>query len=84
MVKKQTAKKTTMGKPLLNLRLEPEIMDELRRRCEPTHGKTGGVSQYVRRLIYEHLDRPLPPSWGRPPADIIDLAAAREQRRADP
>lgn len=59
------------------VRLEPEVLEELRARAEeedrragvepgtPGHkGRAGGVALYLRRLVYEHLGWELPLQFG--------------------
>lgn len=63
------------GKPKIVVRLEQEAIDELRRRAgEPTTGRAGGLALFVRRLIYDYLEWPLPTQFG-------DLRS-REKRKA--
>ena len=65
------------SRPGVFVRLEPEVLEELRVRAgesdqeagieagPPEHlGRAGGVALYIRRLIYEHLGRDLPVQHG--------------------
>ena len=46
----------TRGNPYAIVRLEPDIMQMLQDRSKPRRrGRGGGVSQYLRELVYEHL-----------------------------
>ena len=49
------------GTPYLQIRLDPEVMELLRERAGEAHpGRGGGVSLYVRQLIYRDLGLPEP------------------------
>ena len=46
----------TRGNPYAIVRLEPDIMQMLQDRSKPRRrGRGGGVSQYLRELVYLHL-----------------------------
>ena len=46
----------TRGNPYAIVRLEPDIMRILQDRSKPRRrGRGGGVSQYLRELVYAHL-----------------------------
>lgn len=50
------------GNPELRIRLEPEVHDALRVKAGGyQRGTVGGVSHYVRSLIYNDLNLPVPP-----------------------
>lgn len=61
---------TERGRPKITLRLEPDVMELLRQRAEPVHGRAGGVALYLRRLIYEHLGLALPQQYGDKKAEL--------------
>ena len=52
------------GNPLVCFGLEPEVIDLLRQRVDPVKGRAGGVSLYLRRLVYEDLGLPMPVQYG--------------------
>ena len=46
----------TRGNPYAIVRLEPDIMNLLQAKATPRRrGRGGGVSQYLRELVYQHL-----------------------------
>lgn len=52
------------GNPYLRLRLEPEVLELLKERAgDGRPGRSGGVSAWVRALIYRELGLGLPPSY---------------------
>lgn len=56
---------TRRGNPTVVVRLEPDVMEELRQRAgDTTTGRASGLALFVRRIIYEYLDRPLPLQYG--------------------
>lgn len=52
------------GHPRISFRLEPEAYEKLRQLADPVHGTSGGVSLYLRRLVYEHLGEVMPAQYG--------------------
>jgi hypothetical protein len=53
------------GNPYAIVRLEPEIMNIIQQRSEPAQkGRGGGVSQYLRQLVYAHLGLGDAPCFG--------------------
>lgn len=65
------------NRPGVFVRLEAEVLEELRVRAGDMDqqarieagprehlGRAGGLALYIRRLIYEHLGRELPPQHG--------------------
>ena len=76
----------TRGNPYAIVRLEPEVMEALKHRVRPRkRGKGGGVSQYLRELVYEPLglgeascfgygsEAPVPPPRRREPPAAPEL-----------
>lgn len=64
------------GNPAVVVRLEPDVMEELRKRAgETTTGRAGGLALFVRRIIYEYLELPLPTQYG-------DLERSSARRKA--
>lgn len=54
------------GNPYLQIRLSPDVHDKLKTFVgEADGGKAGGVSLFVRRLIYRELLEPLPSQWSK-------------------
>jgi len=53
------------GLDQITVRLEDEILEELRPLAAAERGRAGGLSFYLRRLIYQDLGRPLPEQYGR-------------------
>ncbi len=71
------------GNPYLQVRLPQETIDDLKAFVgEGDGGKAGGVSLFVRRLIYREIDREMPPQWGQEATTMADLFALRRQVRA--
>lgn len=69
---------TPKGNPVLQTRLEPAMWDKLREAAgERTEGgsKPGGMSLFVRRLLYRELREPLPDGNL---SDLLEMAAAVE------
>ena len=59
------------GNPYAIVRLEPEVMKRLQDVSEPRQrGRGGGVSQYLRELVYSHLGLGHAPCFGVPGADF--------------
>lgn len=53
------------GNPYAIVRLEPEVMDKIQQLSPPRErGRGGGVSQYLRQLVYSHLDLGEAPCFG--------------------
>ncbi|MBT9588706.1 hypothetical protein IV102_35555 [bacterium] len=63
------------GNPYAMVRLEPHVMDMIQQQSDPRErGKGGGVSQYLRRLVYSHLGLGDPPCFAVPesvPANTV-------------
>lgn len=53
------------GREQITVRLENEVLEELRPLARTERGRAGGLSFYLRRLIYQDLGRPLPEQYGR-------------------
>jgi hypothetical protein len=72
------------GNPILQVRLTPETHDSLKEAVGDGHqgGKAGGVSLFVRRLIYRELGEPMPSQWSKDDVgamtDLHELAALVE------
>ena len=63
------------GNPYAMVRLEPHVMNLIQELSEPRErGKGGGVSQYLRRLVYDHL------GLGEPPCFAAEVLAPLPQR----
>lgn len=55
------------GNPYAMVRLEPHVMDMIQEQSAPRErGRGGGVSQYLRRLVYSHLGLGDPPCFADP------------------
>lgn len=52
------------GRDQITVRLEDEILEELRPLARSERGRAGGLSLYLRGLIYRDLGRPLPEQYG--------------------
>lgn len=53
------------GNPYAIVRLEPEVMEQLQQISSPRQrGRGGGVSQYLRELVYSHLGLGEAPCFG--------------------
>lgn len=63
-LRSQKGKRVRDGRPIVGVRLEPDVMALLAARVEKVNGRAGGIALYVRRLIYEHLGLPLPVQHG--------------------
>lgn len=62
-----------VGSPILRLRLAPETLEALRLAAgEPEHGRAGGVSLFVRRLIHEALALPMPRQHHADAEDLLE------------
>lgn len=55
---------THRGHPQIVVRLEQEVFDLLKKRVPAVQGRAGGVSLYVRGLIYQDLEIPMPTQYG--------------------
>ena len=69
------------GKPYLTIRMEPDVLALLKERIpagEP--GRGGGVSHYVRQLIYADLGLGEPPRFA-PEISPRKLRAAKPSKR---
>lgn len=64
------------GRDQITVRLEDDILDELRAVAQTERGRAGGLALYVRRLIYQDLGRPLPEQYG------LETEAIRSPRLA--
>lgn len=72
------------GNPYAMVRLEPHVMNLIQELSEPRErGKGGGVSQYLRRLVYDHLGLGDPPCFA---AEVLEPAPQRRvsERHAAP
>lgn len=53
------------GHEKITVRLEPDAMEELRKRAgESTVGRAGGLALLIRRIVYEWLGWPMPTQFG--------------------
>lgn len=60
------------GNPYAIVRLEPEVMDQILARSQPRQrGRGGGVSQYLRQLVYQHLGLGEAPCFGEQDAPVV-------------
>lgn len=67
------------GKPYLSIRMEPEVLALLKERVPPgERGRGGGVSHYVRQLIYADL------GLGEPPRFAPELSPRKLRARSKP
>ena len=67
------------GNPYAMVRLEPHVMNLIQELSEPRErGKGGGVSQYLRRLVYDHLGLGEPPCFA---AEAPEPVAPRSEAR---
>lgn len=72
------------GNPYAMVRLEPHVMNLIQERSEPAErGRGGGVSQYLRRLVYDHLGLGEPPCFATPELEQEE-APRRAERHAAP
>ena len=65
------------GNPLLRIRLEPEVYEKLTQMFPAERGKTGGISHWVRSLIYREL------AMGEPPQHLKDAAKPVRKTKAE-
>lgn len=64
------------GRPNLVIRIEPEVLELLKERAGPSErGRGGGVSHYVRQLIYADL------GLGEPPRFALEVSPRRQKRK---
>lgn len=75
--------RASRGNPYLTVRLPQETHDRLKEVVgEGAGGKAGGVSLFVRRLIYRELQEPMPEQWSKDDVgsltDLVELAALVE------
>ena len=62
------------GNPILQVRLTPDTHEKLKEVAgESEGGKAGGVSLFVRRLIYRELGEQMPDQWGKDSGALNDL-----------
>ena len=74
------------GNPYAMVRLEPHVMTRIQELAEPAErGRGGGVSQYLRRLVYDHLGLGEPPCFASE-LEVEEAAPrpARNERHAAP
>ena len=65
------------GTPILQVRLTPKTHEHLKEVAgESDGGKAGGVSLFVRRLIYRELREPLPKQKGKEAGPLNDMLTA--------
>ena len=65
------------------VRLEPHVMDMIQEQSEPRErGRGGGVSQYLRRLVYSHLGLGEPPCFGEIAPETPVVKRVREPHAA--
>lgn len=65
------------GNPYAVVRLEPHILEALQERSDPRErGRGGGVSQYLRQLVYSHLGLGDAPCFGRSVEEPLKQGAA--------
>ncbi len=63
------------------VRLEPHIMNLIQERSQPhERGRGGGVSQFLRKLVYQHLGLGEPPCFG----EVLPVSQARKEPPAAP
>lgn len=65
----------TGGNPIIRVRIEPEVLAMLKERIpRGERGRGGGVSQYLRRLIYADL------GLGEPPRHAPEVSPRRKRK----
>lgn len=70
------------GNPYAMVRLEPHIMDMILEQSQPRErGRGGGVSQYLRRLVYSHLGLGDPPCFAEVEVEAKSEKTSQRQRR---
>ncbi len=52
------------GNPLLNLRIEPELMEKVQSAFPAVKGRSGGASLAIRKLLHTALDVPISLQYG--------------------
>lgn len=73
------------GNPYAMVRLEPHVMNKIQELSEPAErGRGGGVSQYLRRLVYDHLGLGEPPCFAAGLELEPQPAPTRVERHAAP
>jgi hypothetical protein len=73
------------GNPYAIVRLEPEVMRLIQQRSEPPkRGRGGGVSQYLRQLVYEHLGLGEAPCFAEPKTEPKAPEIRASARRPEP
>lgn len=73
------------GNPYAMVRLEPHVMIKIQELSEPAErGRGGGVSQYLRRLVYDHLGLGDPPCFATGDFEPDPEPASRRERHAAP
>ncbi len=71
------------GNPYAMVRLEPHVMNKIQELSGPAErGRGGGVSQYLRRLVYDHLGLGEPPCFAV--GEFEPGPAPRRERHAAP
>jgi hypothetical protein len=72
------------GNPYAMVRLEPHVMSLIQELSEPAErGRGGGVSQYLRRLVYDHLGLGEPPCFATAEMEP-QPRSIRQERHAAP
>lgn len=70
------------GNPYAIVRLEPEVMRIIQERSQPRErGRGGGVSQYLRQIVYAHLGLGAAPCFGEA-AEAEAAARSQELQRS--
>ena len=73
------------GNPYAVVRLEPDVMDQIKNLAPPgSRGRGGGVSQYLRQLVYEHLGLGTAPCFGEPETTKKTEKSRMREPRAAP
>lgn len=72
------------GNPYAVVRLEPEVMDQIKNLAPPgSRGRGGGVSQYLRQLVYQHLGLGQAPCFGETLPEQT-VPSVKQERHAAP
>jgi hypothetical protein len=74
MTTKKTPALGKYGNPQLNIRLDPEIMEQIEERAEADHI---GKQEWVKRLILEALGKELPTAIGRSEFETVTKQLAQ-------